>query len=97
VETVKESVQILMDLPVSVTEEIKVEEEKIVKNEEFEEKMSDCEESETKVADAIEVVQEVPRSRIEKAIFSHLPEGVNEIKPSEVIFFLIYNIFSSKP
>ena len=44
-ETVKESVQILMDLPVSVTEEIKVEEEKIVKNEEFEEYIKKSDES----------------------------------------------------
>ena len=56
-ETIKESVQILMDVPVSVTEEIKIDEEKIVENEEFEENMSDCEESETKVLAAIEVVQ----------------------------------------
>ena len=88
-ETIKESVQILMDVPVSVTEEIKIDEEKIVENEEFEEKMSDCEESETKVPAAIEVVQEVPRSRIEKAILSHLPEGDNDIKPSEVTFYFI--------
>jgi hypothetical protein len=41
-------------------------------------------ESETHDEIADEVINEVPRSRIEKAILSYLPEDINEIQPSVV-------------